>query len=113
MQGAASAGASSPTTNPLPTARVWCGDIIRDQEAERRTSPVAGRVEFTASFSTRVAFELSEDIENGIVPYCLKIVNQQVTQGKLPVSEEEITRIRSAIRQDRKLGGSRRAPHMG
>jgi len=86
--------------NPVHAARVGCGDIIRDQEAERRTSPVAGRVEFTAGVATWVPFELPEDIENRIVPYCLKIIDQQVTQAKLTVSEKEITGIRGAIRQD-------------
>ena len=104
--------ASSPTGNTVPTARVGCGDIIQNQEAERRTSSVACRAEFTVGVAAWIAFELSEDIKYRIVPYCFKIVNQQITEVKFPVSEKEITGIRSAIRHDRKLGGPCRTPHM-
>ena len=98
--GAAAAGASSPLVHPAHAARVRCGDIMRDQEAERRTSPVAVRMKFTAGVAAWIDLKLPEDIEDWIVPYSVKVINQQVTQGKLAISEKEITGICSAIGQD-------------
>ena len=85
--GTASRRASSLMANSMHTAGVGSSDIIRDKEAEGGTSPVAGRVEFTPDAATSVPFKLPEEIEDGIAPYGIKIINQQVTEGKLPVPE--------------------------
>jgi len=73
---------------------------------------MANRVKFTAGMTAWIALELPEDIEDRIIPNAVKIVNQQVTQGKLAVSEKQIAGIHGAIGQHRKLGCASWTPHV-